>query len=49
MDDPVITPNLMREYPGRIPDYAVEHVQGVGHWIVEERPELVLERLRAWL
>jgi pimeloyl-ACP methyl ester carboxylesterase len=49
MRDPVITPNLMREYPDRIPDYAVEYVDGASHWIVEERPELVLERLRSWL
>jgi pimeloyl-ACP methyl ester carboxylesterase len=26
-----------------------ETVDGVGHWIVEQRPELVLDRLRAFL
>ena len=26
-----------------------ELVDGVGHWIVEQRPDLVLDRLRAFL
>jgi pimeloyl-ACP methyl ester carboxylesterase len=47
--DPVITPTLLRRYRERIPDFALETVDGVGHWIVEQRPELVLDRLRAFL
>jgi pimeloyl-ACP methyl ester carboxylesterase len=27
----------------------MELVDGVGHWIVEQRPELVLDRIRAFL
>ncbi len=49
MDDPVITPTLLRDYPDRFSDFQLETVDGVGHWIVEQRPELVLDRLRAFL
>jgi len=49
MDDPVITPTLLRGYADRFSDFRLETVDGVGHWIVEQRPELVLERLRAFL
>ncbi|ORB95786.1 epoxide hydrolase [Mycobacterium persicum] len=47
--DPVITPNLLRGYEDRATDFEVELVDGVGHWIVEQRPDLVLDRLRAFL
>jgi len=49
IDDPVITPTLLRGYPEHASDFQLETVEGVGHWIVEQRPELVLERLRAFL
>jgi pimeloyl-ACP methyl ester carboxylesterase len=49
MDDPAITPTLLRDYPDRFSDFHLETVDGVGHWIVEQRPELVLDRLRAFL
>jgi pimeloyl-ACP methyl ester carboxylesterase len=45
--DPVITPTLLRGYAERSIDFDVELVEGVGHWIAEQRPELVLDRLRA--
>lgn len=48
-DDPVITPHLLRGYDRRITDFEVELVDGVGHWIVEQRPDLVLDRLRKFL
>lgn len=48
-DDPVITPLLLRGYAQRATDFEVELVDGVGHWIVEQRPELVLDRLRGFL
>ncbi len=48
-DDPVIIPDLLRGYGDRIGDFEVELVDGVGHWIVEQRPELVLDRLRKFL
>ncbi|PLV51910.1 epoxide hydrolase [Mycobacterium tuberculosis variant microti OV254] len=48
-EDPVITPRLLDGYADRISDFQVELVDGVGHWIVAQRPELVLDRLRAFL
>ena len=49
MLDPVLTPTLLRDYPDKVSDFHLETVDGVGHWIVEQRPELVLDRLRAFL
>jgi pimeloyl-ACP methyl ester carboxylesterase len=46
--DPVLTPDLIDGYGEHINDFEVELVDGVGHWIVEQRPELVLDRLRAF-
>ncbi|BAV43593.1 alpha/beta fold hydrolase [Mycobacterium ulcerans] len=48
-EDPVLTPQLLRGYEDHISDFEVEFVDGVGHWIVEQRPDLVLDRLRAFL
>jgi pimeloyl-ACP methyl ester carboxylesterase len=47
--DPVLTPDLLNGYAERISDFEVELVDDVGHWIVEQRPELVLDRVRAFL
>ena len=47
--EPVLTPDLLDGYADRISDFEVELVDGVGHWIVEQRPDLVLDRLRAFL
>jgi pimeloyl-ACP methyl ester carboxylesterase len=47
--DPVLTPELVDGYAKHISDFEVELVDGVGHWIVEQRPDLVLDRLRAFL
>lgn len=47
--DPVLTPDLLRGYAERASDFEVELVDGVGHWIVEQRPDLVLDRLRTFL
>jgi pimeloyl-ACP methyl ester carboxylesterase len=49
LKDPVITPTLHRWYEPRAADIAFEHVPGVGHWIVEEAHDLVLDRLRTFL
>lgn len=49
LDDPVITPTLHRGYADVMPDCEFETVTGVGHWIVEQAPELVLDRLRAFM
>ncbi len=48
-EDPVITPRLFDGYADRISDFEVELVDGVGHWIVAQQPELVLDRVRAFL
>ncbi len=47
--DPVITPTLLRGYAEHTDGFRLETVDGVGHWVVDQRPELVLERLRAFL
>lgn len=49
MRDPVITPSLHRWYASRASDIEFEEVPDVGHWIVEQAPELVLDRLRAFM
>jgi pimeloyl-ACP methyl ester carboxylesterase len=49
LDDPVITPMWLRGYDKIISDCQIETVDGVGHWIAEQRPELVLDRLRSFL
>jgi pimeloyl-ACP methyl ester carboxylesterase len=49
MRDPVITATLLRGYSDRVRDFEIETVDGVGHWIVEQQPELVLNRLQAFL
>jgi pimeloyl-ACP methyl ester carboxylesterase len=48
-EDPVIIPGLVDWYGDRISDFEIELVDGVGHWIVGQRPELVLDRLRKFL
>jgi pimeloyl-ACP methyl ester carboxylesterase len=40
---------LVDGYAKHFDDFEVELVQGVGHWIVDQRPDLVLDRLRAFL
>jgi pimeloyl-ACP methyl ester carboxylesterase len=47
--DPVITPNLHRHYPEHATDVAFETVPDAGHWIIEERPDLVLDRVQRFL
>jgi pimeloyl-ACP methyl ester carboxylesterase len=47
--DAVVTPMLLRGYDKTVSDSQIETVDGVGHWIAEQRPELVLARLRSFL
>lgn len=47
--DPVITADLTDGYAEHITDFEVELVDGVGHWIVDQRPDLVLDRVRSFL
>jgi pimeloyl-ACP methyl ester carboxylesterase len=46
LDDPVITRTTLLPLRGLSEDEAFEEVPGVGHWIIEQAPELVLDRLR---
>jgi pimeloyl-ACP methyl ester carboxylesterase len=48
-DDPVITADLTDGYDDHISDFEVELVDDVGHWIVAQRPDLVLDRVRSFL
>jgi pimeloyl-ACP methyl ester carboxylesterase len=48
LEDPVITPTLHRGYEMFGDDVTFEEVPAVGHWIVEQAHELVLDRLRAF-
>ncbi|EUA10472.1 alpha/beta hydrolase family protein [Mycobacterium xenopi 4042] len=47
--DPVIRPQLLRGYAKRASNFELELVDGVGHWIVEQRPDLVLDRVRKFV
>jgi pimeloyl-ACP methyl ester carboxylesterase len=47
--DPVIMPEMFAGFGDRISDFEVELVDDAGHWIVEQRPELVLDRIRTFL
>jgi pimeloyl-ACP methyl ester carboxylesterase len=48
-DDPVVT-DAMLELPGGAADeYEVERFPGVGHFIVDERPDLVVDRALSFL
>ena len=49
LKDPVITPMLHRGYESYASDCEFEHVPDVGHWIVEQAHDLVLDRLRAFM
>jgi hypothetical protein len=46
---PVITATLLRGYADRMRDFEIETVDDAGHWIVEQQPGLVLDRLQAFL
>ena len=48
-DDPVMTEAMFELAPGAAADYEVELVPGVGHFIVDERPELVRDRVLEFL
>ena len=47
LNDPVTTPALHHGYEAHADDIAFEHVDGVGHWIIDEAHDLVLDRIRA--
>jgi pimeloyl-ACP methyl ester carboxylesterase len=47
--DPVITPESIAGWEGKAEDMAVEWLPGAGHWLPEERPAQVAERIVALL
>lgn len=49
LKDPVITPTLHRWYAPYMSDLEFEEVPGVGHWIIEQAPDLALDRLRRFM
>jgi hypothetical protein len=42
-------PTLLRGLSGRIDDFDIELFDSAGHWIIEQRPAVVLPRLRVFL
>jgi pimeloyl-ACP methyl ester carboxylesterase len=49
LEDRSITPVLHHGYEDHASDITFEHVADVGHWIVEQAHDLVLDRLRSYL
>lgn len=47
--DPAVTPTLLRGYESHADDMRIEYVDGPGHWLPEQAPELVLSRARPFL
>jgi pimeloyl-ACP methyl ester carboxylesterase len=47
--DRYISPKLLRGYEHHADEMRVELVPDAGHFIVDEKPDLVIERIRAWL
>ena len=45
--DPVVRMDIMGGYEAYADDMSVEEIAGCGHFIAEEKPELVIERARA--
>ena len=48
IQDPVITPRMLEGYQAYADDMSVELVDHAGHFIAEDRPELVAERALAF-
>ena len=48
-EDPVFKGDTLSGYEDHAEDMRVEWLGGVGHWLPEESPELVLDRLAAFL
>jgi len=47
-DDTVIRPAMLEGIAAHADDFALERVPDTGHFIVDQRPKLVAERLAAW-
>ena len=48
-DDFVLRPSMLAGYERHAPQMQVELVPGCGHFIADERPDLVAERAREFL
>lgn len=48
-DDPVLTPKLVRRAQRAAKNVEVETIDGVGHWIPEQKPHVLVEKLRHFL
>ena len=46
LDDPVIRPSMLAGQAAHADDLEIELVEGCGHFVAEERPDLVAERAR---
>ncbi len=49
VEDFVLRPSMLAGYQRHAPDMTVELVEGCGHFIADERPDLVADRARAFL
>jgi pimeloyl-ACP methyl ester carboxylesterase len=49
MEDAALPPNLIEGLDQYIPQLTLEKVEGASHWIIHERPDLVTQRLAAFL
>jgi pimeloyl-ACP methyl ester carboxylesterase len=47
-DDQAISPRLLDGFHVHADDLEIELVKGIGHFIVDERPDLVVQFLRTW-
>ena len=47
-DDSVIRPGMLKGLAAHADDFALERVPDTGHFIADQRPELVAERLATW-
>jgi pimeloyl-ACP methyl ester carboxylesterase len=43
-DDPVIRPEFLHRIDEYVDDLALEYVAGVGHFVADERPAVVIQR-----
>lgn len=47
-EDPIVRPEFLGGFEEHTDDFGVEFVDGASHFIVDERPEAVLERALAF-
>jgi pimeloyl-ACP methyl ester carboxylesterase len=48
-DDPVVRPELLGGHEEHTDDLALEFIAGASHWIVDERPDVVVDRVLEFL